>query len=271
MSLRNIGASLLSRRAWESGLRRVQKSPKIFIVAFLVLALIGEGAISTIVSRPLVAHAAGGSGATLPYVEMEAHNATTNGSILGPDFTLGTLASDAVDRQAVRLTQGQSVEFTLTQAANSINVRYSIPDAGGGGGISAPLSIYINGVKLTNNLQLTSKYSWLYGAPGFGDCNANDWSKSPGGTPHHMYDEVHTRLPEMGVGTKVKLQVDPEDNAPSYTIDVADFQEVPAALTQPAGYISVTDAAYGADPSGAKDSTQAIQNAVNAGSSQGKG
>jgi hypothetical protein len=216
------------------------------------------------------AAATGGAGATLPYVELEAHNATTNGTILGPDYRLGDVASDAVDRQAVQLTQGQYVQFTLPQQANSINLRYSIPDSSSGGGINAPLSIYINGVKQPD-LQLTSQYSWVYGPPNFANnCQVDDWSNSPGGTPSHQFDEVHTLLPQMAAGTTVKLQVDSEDNAPWYVIDVADFQQVPAALTQPAGSISVTDSPYNADPTGKTDSTTAIQNAVNAGASQGK-
>src|SRR5579883_2052779 len=215
--------------------------------------------------------ALGGTGATLPYVEMEAHSATTNGTILGPSFALGNLASDAVDRQAVQLTQGQYVQFTLPQQANSINLRYSLPDSASGGGINASLSIYINGVKQAKDLQLTSQYSWVYGPPNFSNCNGTDWSNTPGGTPSHQFDEMHTLLPQMAAGTTVKLQVDSENTAPWYVIDVADFQEVPAPLSEPSGYISVTDAPYHADPTGATDSTQAIQNAVNAGASQGKG
>lgn len=212
------------------------------------------------------------AGATLPYVEMEAHNATTNGTVSGPDYQLGNLASDAVDRTIVQLTgTGKFVQFTLPQSANSINLRYSIPDSASGGGINASLSIYINGTKQANDLQLTSKYSWLYGAPDFSNCNGNDWSNTPGGTPHHQFDEVHALLPQMAAGSTVKLQVDGENTAQSYAIDVADFQQVAAPLTEPAGYISVTDSPYNADPKAVTDSTTAIQNAVNAGSAQGKG
>ena len=101
--------------------------------------------------------ATGGAGATVPYVEMEAHSAITNGTVVGPDFTYGDLASDAVDRTIVELVgQSKYVQFTLTAAANSIDLRYSIPDAAGGGGITAPLSIYINGTK-QSDLQLTSQ------------------------------------------------------------------------------------------------------------------
>ncbi|GCE22289.1 malectin domain-containing carbohydrate-binding protein [Dictyobacter kobayashii] len=162
------------------------------------------------------------------------------------------------------------MQFTLPQQANAINLRYSIPDAPGGGGINASLSIYINGVKQSKDLQLTSKYSWLYGAPNFSDCNGNDWSNSPGGTAHHQFDEVHTLLPQMAAGTTVKLQVDAENTAQWYAIDVADFEQVAAPLARPAGSISVTDAPYNADPTGVVDATTAIQNAVNDGAAQGK-
>ncbi|MBX5450880.1 hypothetical protein [Thermogemmatispora sp.] len=64
----------------------------------------------------------GGSGATLPYVERKIQQAATTGSMRGPDFTLGSLASDAVDRQAALLTGGQYVQFTLTQPAGSLLV-----------------------------------------------------------------------------------------------------------------------------------------------------
>ncbi|WP_170293227.1 malectin domain-containing carbohydrate-binding protein [Thermogemmatispora aurantia] len=256
-------------------LRRSSGRRVALLLATLVLVL---GSLGALLTLPLLAKAVqastaavtGGAGATLPYVEMEAHQATTNGSILGPDFSLGSLASDAVDRQAVLLTSGQYVQFTLTQPANALNLRYSIPDSASGGGISATLSIYINGVKQSQELQLTSKYSWLYGQPNFSNCNANDWSDTPGGTPHHQFDEVHVLLPQMSAGTTVKLQVDPDNTAPWYAIDVADFEQVPAPLTQPAGSISVTDPPYNADPTGKVDATSAIQQAVNDASAQGK-
>ncbi len=267
MSLRNGAAAQSPRHPWEHPWRFVRQHSRILVSITVMLMSIGIFSAIAIVSGASIAHAQGGTGATLPYVEMEAHAATTNGRILGPDAVVGDLAGDAVDRQAVQLGQGQYVQFTLPQQANSINLRYSIPDSASGGGITAPLSIYINGTK-QNDLHLTSQYSWVYGTPDFSNCYGT-WSNTPGGTAHHMFDEVHELLPEMAAGTTVKLQVDSEDTAQWYAIDVADFQEVPAALTEPAGDLSVT--AYGADPTGATDSTQAIQNAVNAGESQGKG
>ena len=69
----------------------------------------------------------GGQGATLPYTEIEAENAATNGTIIGPDFTFTHLASEASGRKAVTLHQGHYVEFTLPRPANAIDVRYKHP------------------------------------------------------------------------------------------------------------------------------------------------
>src|SRR4051794_4512345 len=47
-----------------------------------------------------------GRGARVPFVELEAENAVTNGEAIGPDRTFRTLASEASGRRAVRL-QGE--------------------------------------------------------------------------------------------------------------------------------------------------------------------
>src|SRR5260221_10684388 len=107
-------------------------------------------------------HAGSARGATLPYVEMEAEGADTNGTIIGPDYTYTHLPSEASGRTAVQLTQpGQYVEFTLIQPANSIVVRYSIPDSKNGKDLIAPLTLYING-QTQADLTLTSVYNWFY-------------------------------------------------------------------------------------------------------------
>ncbi|MCU1470038.1 MAG: coagulation factor 5/8 type domain protein [Glaciihabitans sp.] len=209
------------------------------------------------VGFPSAAQAAtGGSGATLPYVEQQAEAAATNGTIIGPSYTQGQLADEASDRKAVTLSgQGKYVEFTLTQPTNSIDVRYSIPDTSGGSVYTAPLSLYVGGTKQAD-LSLTNAYSWYYSSYPF--------SNSPsGGLPQHFYDEVHRLLgATYPAGTKIRLQVDAGDTASTYTIDLADFEQVGAAGTQPAGSTSVVT--YGADPTGAADSTSAFQQAVNA-------
>src|SRR6266496_2788872 len=97
-----------------------------------------------------------GRGAGLGFVEQEAENTGTNGTVIGFDTSAYTLAGEASGREAVKLTApGQYVEFTLTEPANAITVRYSIPDAPTGGGIDAPLTLTVNGKRTT--LTLTSK------------------------------------------------------------------------------------------------------------------
>ena len=92
--------------------KRRNKALGALITFILTVSIIGvcitfpraANAASLASTRSTTSSAAGGSGATLPYVEMEAHNATTNGTVMGPDYQLGDLASDGVDRTIVQLT-----------------------------------------------------------------------------------------------------------------------------------------------------------------------
>src|SRR3954447_24898049 len=102
-----------------------------------------------------------GRGASVGFLEQEAETATNNGTVIGPDRSAYTLPAEASGRKAVRLTPGQHVEFILPKAADGITVRYSIPDAPKGGGITAPLGVTVNG-KQRQTMTLTSQYAWLY-------------------------------------------------------------------------------------------------------------
>ncbi|MFI0512294.1 discoidin domain-containing protein [Streptomyces sp. WSLK1-5] len=186
------------------------------------------------------AHAA--AGATLPFTSVEAESATTTGTRIGPDFTQGTLASEASGRQAVRIGSGQRVEFTVPRAANAVNVAYSVPD-----GQSGALNVYVNGTRLTRTLPVTSKYSYV------------DTSWIPGARTHHFFDNARLVLGQnVQAGDKVAF----ESTGTQATLDVADFEQVAAATGQPAGSVSVTS--KGADPSGNGDSTQAFRDAISA-------
>ena len=220
--------------------------------------LLAAGGLTLSAAAPAAAAAAtGGAGASLPYAEVEAANAATTGTLIGPSYAQGQLADEASYRKAVTLAgngSGQSVTFTTPVATNSIDVRYSIPDSSDGSVYTAPLSLYVNGVKQPD-LTLTNAYSWFYGSYPF--------TNTPGGNPHHFYDEVHrlfgTTYP---AGTTFKLQADSGDTASSYTINLADFENVGPALSQPAGSVSVTS--KGADPTGAADATAAFNAAISA-------
>src|SRR5215510_14670059 len=135
----------------------------------LLAACIG-GCIDGQEPEPLLDSGTAAVGATSPFVEQEAENAVTNGTILS-SRVWRTLAYEASGRRAVQLVgHGKFVEFTLTAPANAMDVRYSIPDAAGGGGVgasptgyNATISVYVNGTK-RGTLPLTSLYSWRYGA-----------------------------------------------------------------------------------------------------------
>ncbi|MEV7815654.1 discoidin domain-containing protein [Streptomyces flaveolus] len=184
------------------------------------------------------AHAA--AGATLPFTSVEAESATGNGTKIGPDYTQGSLASEASGRQAVRLSAGQRVEFTVPRAANAVNIAYSVPD-----GQSGALNVYVNGTRLAKTLPVTSKYSYI------------DTGWIPGAKTHHFFDNTRMLLGQtVQAGDKVAV----EAAGVQVTVDVADFEQVAAAAGQPAGSVSVVS--KGADPSGNGDSTQAFRDAI---------
>jgi hypothetical protein len=214
--------------------------------------------VAAVAVQPALAAATGGGGASLAYAEVQAESSATNGTVIGPSYTQGQLADEASGRKAVTLAgngSGQYVTFTTPVATNSIDIRYSIPDSADGSVYTAPLSLYIGGTRQPD-LTLTNAYSWYYGSYPF--------TNTPGsGNPHHFYDEVHrlfaTTYP---AGTTFKLEVDSGDAASSYTIDLADFEQVGAALTQPSGSVSVVS--EGADDTGVNDSTSAFNAAISA-------
>ncbi len=221
-----------------------------------------------------------GRGADVGFVEQEAEAATTNGTIIGPSTAAYTLPAEASGRSAVQLkAPGQYVEFTLPKAANAVTVRYSIPDAANGGGITAPISLLVNRHRVATPI-LTSQYAWLYNEyPFSNDPNADvlhpDWwatecSCVPNQTtptpvfatpfrPNHFYDEQRVKLNRTyPAGSRVRLQV-PAGSAVTYTIDLLDSQVV----APPKVVLAAANARlFGADPTGRHDSADAIDRAI---------
>lgn len=264
-------------------------------VAALTAVVVGLGALSgapamgTEGSRapaPAVTRAAldpalvAGRGADVPFVEQEAENAATNGTVIGPGRTAYTLPAEASGRMAVRLTPGEHVEFTLPRAADAITVRYSLPDAPGGGGITAPLDVAVNGRKRAT-MTLTSQYAWLYNQypftndpdagllqPGWWitECACVPDATTPAPTitkpfrPNHFYDEQRLMLGrEHRAGDTVRLTVPAGSRAAWTVIDVLDSELVglPHVELRAANVL-----AFGADPSGRRDSAGAIDRAI---------
>lgn len=265
-------------------------------VAALTAAVVGLGALTGAPTAtgaegqrapaPAVTRAAldpalvSGRGAEVPFAEQEAENATTNGTVIGPDRTAYTLPAEASGRKAVRLTPGEHVEFTLPGAADAITVRYSIPDAPGGGGITAPLDVSVNGKK-RSTMTLTSQYAWLYNQypftndPDAGPLHPDWWITEcacvPSGTtpaptittpfrPSHFYDEQRLMLGrKYRAGDTVRLTVPAGSRAAWTVIDVLDSELVglPHVELRAANVL-----AFGADPSGRRDSAAAVERAI---------
>lgn len=226
-----------------------------------------------------------GRGAAVTFIEQEAENAVTDGTIIGPDRTPYTLPAEASGRAAVRLTEpGQYVEFTLPAETNAITVRYSIPDAPDGGGITAPLSVTVDG-RQQQTMTLTSQYSWLYNQyqfsndPQAGPLHPEWWiteRDAPFGTgitipfrPMHFYDEQRLLLRKTyEAGQTIRLEVPADTDADWYVIDLLDTERVAKPRPEPANALSVLR--FGADKRGRTDSAGAFDRAIAAAKRRGK-
>lgn len=205
-----------------------------------------------VVAVPTAAFPAGSRGATVPWVEYEAEDGSTNGEILGPDRAFGTIASESSGRRAVRLDRvGEYLQFRAKEAANAIVVRFVIPDSEDGQGLEATISLYVDGV-FRQKLHLTSRYAWSYGGEEY------TYNVPKAGGAHHFYDEARALVGEIAAGARVKLQIDSDDRAEYYVIDLVDLEYVPPPLTKPEGYLSVVEDC-GAIPDDGQDDGAAIQ------------
>ncbi|MET0238035.1 MAG: discoidin domain-containing protein [Kibdelosporangium sp.] len=190
-------------------------------------------------------------GASVPFRTVEAECSSTNGALVGPDHTQGSVASEASGRQAIRIGQGQYVEFVLPAAANSVNLRYNLPN-----GSSGRLSVYVNGTKLGAGLPVTTRYTYV------------DTGWITGSRTHHLFDDTRLTFGQnAAAGARVRVQADSGDVGQA-TIDLADFEQVGAAGSAPANSLSVTG--YGATPNDSSDDAQAFRNAIAAARSQGR-
>jgi hypothetical protein len=211
-------------------------------------------------------------GATVPWTTYEAENMTINGGlILGPPITNASLVSSVINMvqmeasggEAVELSStGQYVQLTAQAAANSLVVRYCVPDTANGSGTNYTLSLYQNGV-FVQELPVTSQYSWRYGAYPFYNIPSD-------GSPRNFFDEVRLMGLTINPGDTIRLEKGSADTSAFYIIDLVDLENVASALSAPANSLSITNSTYGAVADGVTDCTTAIQSCINAGASQGK-
>jgi hypothetical protein len=224
----------------------------------------GVGLIELYDVTPQTADAQQPVGAAVPWVHDEAEDGTLGGSatILGPNRNVGDPAGEASGRECVNLQAvGDSVAWRVTAPASALVVRISVPDSPTGGGLSTTLGLYRGSVRI-QDIPVTSKYAWLYGAE---TSPVNDPSA---GTPRRIYDECIVPLTTpLAAGDIIRLQKDSQDTAQYYNVDFIELEN-PAPLAQPANSISIVD--EGADPTGVNDSFPAIVSAISAAKASGK-
>jgi len=207
-------------------------------------------------------------GATTPFVIVEAESGKIGGGAtvrtLNP--TPANMASspevEASGRSFVQLNAtGQYVSIVNpVDSCNTINIRESIPDAPGGGGIDATIDMYVNG-ELRMAVPLTSKQTIVYGG---------NFSQNPAdGSPMVFYDESRTMItgPALHKGDTITLKKDAANTAAYYWVDCIDLESA-SPQARPANSLSVAD--YGATGTGTANTIPAFNACCTAAKSQGK-
>ncbi|MVT40406.1 T9SS type A sorting domain-containing protein [Chitinophaga oryziterrae] len=200
----------------------------------------------------------------LPYARYEADNGTLSGGAAiqqSPQFIQTDIASEASDQKYVSLAANNaSIEWTATQSAQGVNLRFTMPDDNTGAGLTGSLGLYVNGTKV-KTIALSSYWAYQYFPQA-------DPVQTPGGKTFMRFDEVHFKLDNpINAGATVAIKKDNGD-AITYGVDFIELEPVPTALTQPANYLSVT--AYGAVADDQTDDFAAFNACIAAAAAQGK-
>ncbi|MFG2819144.1 carbohydrate-binding protein [Kitasatospora sp. NPDC048365] len=218
-------------------------------------------------------------GATTAFTGFEAEAGTPGGGAavtavtVAPTTRYSSAALEASGHAYVRLGgTGQSVQWTNTtgRPISFLNVRASIPDSPSGGGTTATLDLYVDGI-FRQALDLNSKQSWVYEG-GSNNYNTSDNQNPSDGNPRVFWDEAHTFVTGAPIpaGATFSLRKDAANTAAFYDIDVLDAENPPPPGTQPADSLSITSCGAVADTTptngtaapGSVDSGPAIQTCI---------
>lgn len=197
----------------------------------------------------------------MPYVRYEAKQTNVGGgATMQPvSFDQTLVQSEASERTCANLSAANSyVSWTTTNSGNGMVIRYSIPDAPGGGGINGSLALYVNN-QFVQNISVTSKWAWQYFAKVPGDPNIPTNSPISNYTARMKFDEVRVVLPStIPSGANVRLQKGSDNIA--YAIDFIELEPIPAAVQfNPATMRNITE--WGAAPNDGIDDSNAFNSA----------
>ena len=201
-----------------------------------------------------------GYGAKMPYTTHEAENASVeNGATIQQSTDMESTAVEATDQTYVELPKKDAaVTFNVTEPANALNVRYTIPD-----GASGQLDVQVNGSSV-GNLDLSSHSAWQYLKGDHEYDQAID-----GSSARFRFDETRLLLKDIQLksGDKISLVKKKDDNIP-YGIDFIELEQAPAPVAQSENSISIVD--KGASANDDSDDTAALLAAVEEAKASGK-
>lgn len=199
-------------------------------------------------------------GAKMPYTSHEAENATIeNGATIQQSTDMESTAVEATNQTYVELPKKDAaVTFNVTEPANALNMRYTIPD-----GASGQLDVQVNGSSV-GNLDLSSHSAWQYLKGDHEYDQAID-----GSSARFRFDETRLLLKDIQLkaGDKISLVKKKDDNVP-YGIDFIELEQAPAPVAQSENSISIVD--KGASANDDSDDTAALLAAVEEAKVSGK-
>ena len=201
-----------------------------------------------------------GYGAKMPYTTHEAENASVeNGATIQQSTDMESTAVEATNQTYVELPKKDAaVTFNVTEPANALNVRYTIPD-----GAAGQLDVQVNGSSV-GNLDLSSHSAWQYLKGDHEYDQAID-----GSSARFRFDETRLLLKDIQLksGDKISLVKKKDDNVP-YGIDFIELEQAPAPVAQGENSISIVD--KGASANDDSDDTAALLAAVEEAKASGK-